>query len=48
MSDLQAIADWVPLAGSAPKQGALAGPPATGIAAAPDRSSRAVMGEEVT
>ena len=47
MSELQAIADRVPLAGSVPKQGALADPLATGIAASPGRSTRVVM-EEVT
>jgi ketosteroid isomerase-like protein len=40
--------DHSPLAGSAPARGALADPPATGIAAAPDRSRPAVMEEEVT
>jgi len=40
--------DHSPLAGSAPGRGALADPPATGIAASPGRSSRAVMEEEVT
>jgi ketosteroid isomerase-like protein len=40
--------DHSPLAGSAPGRGALADPPATGITASPDRSSRAVMEEEVT
>jgi ketosteroid isomerase-like protein len=40
--------DHSPLAGSAPGPGALTSPPTTGIAAAPDRSSRAVMEEEVT
>jgi hypothetical protein len=40
--------DHSPLAGSAPRQEALANPPATGIAASQDRSSRAVMEEEVT
>jgi hypothetical protein len=40
--------DHSPLAGSAPRRGAPAGPPATGIAAAPGRSRRAVMEEEVT
>ena len=39
--------DHSPLAGSAPRRGALADPPATGITAAPDRSSRAVREEEV-
>ncbi len=37
--------DHSPLAGSAPRRGALADPPATWVAAAPDRSSRAVMEE---
>src|SRR6516164_6800551 len=40
--------DHSPLAGSAPRREALAGPPATGITASPGRSSRAVMEEEVT
>ena len=40
--------DHSPLAGSAPRAGALADPPAAGITASPDRSSRAVMEEEVT
>jgi ketosteroid isomerase-like protein len=40
--------DHSPLAGSAPRLGVLADPPATGITASPDRSSRAVMQEEVT
>jgi SnoaL-like domain len=40
--------DHSPLAGSAAGQGALADPPATGIAAAPDRSRRPVTGEEAT
>jgi hypothetical protein len=40
--------DHSPLAGSAPGQGALADPPATAIAAAPDRSCPAVMEEEAT
>jgi len=40
--------DHSPLPGSAPSRVALADPPATGIAAAPDRSRRAVMEEEVT
>jgi hypothetical protein len=40
--------DHSALAGSAPSRGALADPLATGITAAPDRSSRAVMEEEVT
>jgi ketosteroid isomerase-like protein len=39
--------DHSPLAGSAPGQGVLAGQSATAIAAAPDRSSRAVREEEV-
>ena len=40
--------DHSPLAGSAPRPGALDHPPATRIAAAPDRSSRAVTEEEIT
>ena len=40
--------DHSPLAGSAPRAGALADPPTAGITASPDRSSRAVMEEEVT
>jgi ketosteroid isomerase-like protein len=40
--------DRSPLAGSFPRREALADPPATGIPAAPDRSSRAGMEEEVT
>ncbi len=40
--------DHSPLAGSAPPQGALADPLATGIAASPDITRRAVMEEEVT
>ena len=40
--------DHSPLAGSAPGQGPLAGQSATAIAAAPDRSSRAVREEEGT
>jgi ketosteroid isomerase-like protein len=40
--------DTSPLAGSAPRRGAPADRPATGIAAAPGRSRRAVMEEEVT
>ena len=40
--------DHSPLAGSAPGQGTLADPPVTGITAAPDRSRRAAMEEEVT
>jgi hypothetical protein len=40
--------DHSPLAGSAPRRGTLADRSATGIAASPDRSSRAVMEEEVT
>ena len=40
--------DHSPPAGSAPRQGAFADPSATGIATAPDRSSQAVMEEEVT
>jgi ketosteroid isomerase-like protein len=40
--------DHSPLAGSAPRLGVLADPPAMGIADSPDRSSRAVMEEEVT
>ncbi len=40
--------DHSPLAGSAPSQGALADPPATGNAAASDRSSRTGMEEDVT
>jgi ketosteroid isomerase-like protein len=40
--------DHSPLAGSVPGQGVLAGQSATAIAAAPDRSSRAVREEEVT
>ena len=39
--------DHSPLRGSAPRLGVLADPPATGITAAPDKSGRAVMGEEV-
>src|SRR5215471_14464756 len=39
--------DRSPLAGSAPRLGVLAGPPATGIADSPDRSSWAVMEEDV-
>jgi ketosteroid isomerase-like protein len=39
--------DHSPLAGSAPRLGVLADPPARGITASPDRSSRAVMQEEV-
>jgi ketosteroid isomerase-like protein len=40
--------DRSPLAGSAPRLGVLANPPATGIADSPDRSSWAVMEEDVT
>jgi len=40
--------DHSPLAGSAPTRGALADPPATGIAASPDRSSRAMREEKIT
>ena len=40
--------DHSPLAGSAPQAGALADPPATEIAASPDRSSLEVMEEEAT
>ena len=40
--------DHSPLAGSAPQAGALADPPATEIAASPDRSSPEVMEEEAT
>jgi hypothetical protein len=40
--------DHSPLAGSATRPGALDDPPATRIAAAPDRSSRAVTEEEIT
>jgi ketosteroid isomerase-like protein len=40
--------DHSPLAGSAPLARALADPPATGTAAEPDRSRRAVMEEEAT
>ena len=40
--------DHSPLRGSAPRLGVLADPPATGITAAPGKSSRAVMEEEVT
>ena len=40
--------DHSPLAGSAPRAGAHADPPTAGITASPDRSSRAVMEEEVT
>ena len=40
--------DHSPLAGSAPRAGALADPPAAGITASPDRSSRAVRTEKVT
>jgi ketosteroid isomerase-like protein len=39
--------DHSPLAGSAPRLGVLADPPARGITASPDRSSRAIMQEEV-
>ena len=39
--------DHSPLAGSAPRLGVLADPPARGITASPDRSGRAVMQEEV-
>ena len=39
--------DHSPLAGSAPRLGVLADPPATRIADSPGRSSRAVMEEEV-
>jgi ketosteroid isomerase-like protein len=40
--------DHSPLAGSAPRREMLADTPTSGITAAPDRSSRAVMEEEVT
>ena len=40
--------DHSPLTGWAPTQGTLADPPAGGMTASPDRSSRAVMEEEVT
>jgi hypothetical protein len=42
------MSDHSPLTGSAPRRGALAGPPATGIPAVPGRSRRAVMEEGVT
>ena len=40
--------DHSPLAGSAPRLGVLADPPATGIAASPDKSGRTGLKEEVT
>jgi ketosteroid isomerase-like protein len=40
--------DHSPLAGSAPRRGAPADPPSTGITASPGRSRRAVTEEEVT
>jgi ketosteroid isomerase-like protein len=40
--------DHSPLAGSAPRLGVLADPPATGIAASPEKSGRTGLEEEVT